>query len=65
MKMTNKEIAQIIEDARNASWVNFRSWLMSNGEKLMIAMNESDKHWLESKGYWTSCIFECGEQVEA
>lgn len=61
----NQEMIQKLEDARVASFVNFRSWLMSNGEKkMMIAMNESDKRWLESKGYTVKTAFQCGEQID-
>lgn len=61
--MTKQEIMVILEDARNASWINFHSWAMSNGEKMMIAMNENDKNWLESKGYHVEAHFYCGEQI--
>ena len=54
----------MIETARNASWVNFKSWLMSNGENMMIAMNASDKRWLESTGYTVKYAFQCGEQID-
>lgn len=60
--MMNQKMLQMMEDARNASWINFQSWLMDNGEKMMIATNESDKRWLESKGYTVKVSFKCGEE---
>ena len=60
----SNQMMEMLENARIASWVNFQSWLMSDGEKMKIAMNESDKNWLENIGYLVVASFRCGEQID-
>lgn len=52
---------ELLEDARNASWMNGKAWLMDNR---IIALTEDQKRHEESKGSQVYATFMWGEQVE-
>jgi len=55
------KMLELLEDARNASWMNGKAWLMDNR---IIALTECQKRHEESKGAKVYATFMWGEQVE-
>ena len=63
--MTREEINNKITEAEFASKFMGLAWLMSNGEKITVTWQKSEKEFNSRHGFWVAKIFEDGRPVEA
>lgn len=63
--MTDKQILDAIAEITAASRIMGRAYLMTNGERLMVAYSNFEREHYEKHNFWLAQIWENEHPVEA